>query len=87
MRRAVAVVRDNPPVSTAATRLDVRRQKAIDARRPVHQGVLAARMLGVGDAQEAFARREPDAAYALRQSLIDLASVAELVADELPRPR
>jgi hypothetical protein len=37
-------------------------------------------------AQEAVARREEGAAYALRQSLIDLASVSELVADELPSP-
>jgi hypothetical protein len=43
-------------------------------------------MLAVDDAQKAFARREPAAEYALRQALVDLASAAELVADELPRP-
>ena len=34
-----------------------------------------------------MARREPDAAYALRQSLVDLAAISELVAEELPGPR
>jgi hypothetical protein len=37
-------------------------------------------------AQEAVARREEGASFALRQSLIDLASVSELLADDLPPP-
>jgi hypothetical protein len=35
-------------------------------------------------AQEALPRREPDAPYVLRASLIDLAAVAEAIAAELP---
>ena len=33
-----------------------------------------------------MAEDEPDALYTLRQSLIDLAAIAENLAEELPRP-
>ena len=36
--------------------------------------------------REPFAAREHDAPYALRQALVDLAAIAELVADDLPAP-
>ena len=37
-------------------------------------------------AQRAYAARETGSAWALRQSLIDLAAIAELLADDLPPP-
>jgi hypothetical protein len=37
-------------------------------------------------ARRAFSERQVGADWALRQSLIDLASVCELLADELPPP-
>jgi hypothetical protein len=43
-------------------------------------------MRAVLAAQEALAAREQDAPYALRQALVDLAAIAELVADDLPAP-
>ena len=64
----------------------VERQKAIDRNWDGHQDVLHARMRAVVGAQEAMVRREPDALYALRQSLVDLAAISELVAEELPAP-
>jgi hypothetical protein len=51
-----------------------------------HQSVLQARMVAVVGAQRALADGETGARYALRQSLIDLAAAAELVAAELPEP-
>jgi hypothetical protein len=50
------------------------------------QDVLIARMGAVLGAHEARARREQDADHIFRQALVDLASIAELIADELPRP-
>jgi hypothetical protein len=40
----------------------------------------------VSGARRAFTERQVGADWALRQSLIDLASVCELLADELPPP-
>jgi hypothetical protein len=72
--------------TTTATRGDVEQVKHHDRDYPDHQGVLHVRMAAVLRAQRRVARREPSASFELRQSLIDLASVAELGADELPRP-
>ncbi len=44
-------------------------------------------MEAVRAAEHAITQREIGAPYALRQSLIDLAAVAELVAEQLPPPR
>lgn len=71
---------------SVATRKDVRRQKRLDSRHGHHQAALDARIAAVAGARQALARREPAAEYALRQSLIDLAAAAELVAEDLPRP-
>jgi hypothetical protein len=49
-------------------------------------GHLAGADGGRAGAEGALERREPDALHALRQALVDLAAIAELVADELPRP-
>ncbi len=76
------------PVAAPAAHRDVARQKEIDRpRRRGLQGVLRARIRAVIDAQEAITRREIGAPYAYRQSLIDLAAVAQLAAEQLPRPR
>jgi len=71
---------------SAATRKDVLRQKRFDARHPDHQAALDARLAALAGAREALARREPAAEYAFRQSLIDVAAAAELVAEGMPRP-
>jgi hypothetical protein len=68
------------------TRREVDRVKVRDRDFDGHQGLLVARMAAVVGAQKAVADRESGARYALRQSLIDLAAAAELVADELPAP-
>jgi hypothetical protein len=46
----------------------------------------AAAMLIVIGARRAFTRRELGSGWASRQSLVDLASICELPAGELPRP-
>lgn len=69
-----------------AARADVNRQKRIDEQWEDRQATLRARMQAVLGAQAALARHEPNAPFVLRQSLVDLASVSELLAEELPRP-
>ncbi len=81
-------LRQNGPVAAPAAHRDVEKQKEIDRpRRRGLQAVLRARMRAVLAAQEVITHREIGAPYALRQSLIDLAAVAELVAEQLPPPR
>ena len=70
-----------------STRVDIDRQRRLDHQRGGGQVALLARMRAVVEAQHRLALRDPHAAYALRQSLVDLAAAAELVADELPSPR
>jgi hypothetical protein len=48
--------------------------------------VLLARVRAVATARRAIAEDELDALFTLRQSLVDLAAIAESLADELPRP-
>jgi len=67
-----------------AVRADITRQQSYDGKRPCPQGVLLARIRAVVDAQVAVDHREVGAAPALRQSLVDLAAAAELMAGELP---
>lgn len=50
------------------------------------QDALVARMGAVLGAQQARADHEQDADFTFRQSLVDLAAIAELIADELPVP-
>ena len=70
----------------ASAQRDVQRQKSLDRNFQAHQDVLVARMGAVVAAQRAYAARETGSAWALRQSLIDLAAIAELLADGLPPP-
>jgi hypothetical protein len=75
-------------VATATqARRDIGAQQVRDRDFGNWQEVLVARMTACLQAQEARAEREPDADVTFRQSLIDLASIAELIADELPSPR
>jgi hypothetical protein len=68
-----------PPVATV-TRRDVERVKTRDRDFSGYQAVLQARMAPVVGAHRAVAAGETGARYALRQSLVDLAAIAELVA-------
>jgi hypothetical protein len=67
-------------------RSDIALQRTIDERHDSPQASLAARMRAVVVAQQRMTRREPGANYELRQALVDLASVAELIAEGLPAP-
>jgi len=70
----------------SVTRRDVERVKVRDRDFADHRNVLMARMAAAVDAQRATAAGELGARPALRQSLIDLAAAAELVAAELSAP-
>jgi hypothetical protein len=52
-----------------------------------HQGALLARMGAVIGAQQALATHAEGAKPALRQALVDLAAISELLADDLPQPK
>ena len=67
-------------------RRDIQRQQRLDQCWQQHQGTLAARLEAVVGARRAFTEHELGAAPALRQSLVDLASVCELLAGELEPP-
>ena len=70
------------PVATA-TRRDVERVKTRDRDFPDHQNALMARMAAVVGAQRAIAAGETGARYALRQALVDLSAISELIAAAL----
>jgi hypothetical protein len=70
-----------------SARDDIDLQRIIDEPHHCGQAVMMARMRAVVVAQQRMSQREPDANYELRQALVDLASVAELIADELPAPQ
>ena len=67
-------------------RLEIERQQQLDRHWQQYQGTLEARLAAVIGARAAFTHRELGAAPALRQSLVDLASVCELLAGELDPP-
>jgi hypothetical protein len=73
-------------VAATAARRDVELQQVHDRNYDSRQDTLLARMRAVVSAQGAVAAGEHDAAYVLRQALVDLAAIAELVADDLPAP-
>lgn len=66
---------------------DVERQKGTDRVWGEYQGVLVARITAVVGAQQALARGEYAGVYVLRQALVDLAAVYELLADLFGRRR
>jgi hypothetical protein len=66
-----------------ATRQAIARQQDYDRDRHGRQGMLLARMAAVLGAQRALAERQEGAHAGLRGALVDLAAVAELLADDL----
>ena len=73
-------------LTVSGVRADIEQQQGTDRSWQSYASVLEARMVAVHGARRAFAGREPGAGWAFRQSLVDLASVCELLAGELPRP-
>jgi hypothetical protein len=67
----------------AAVRAEIDRRRRLDADRGAHLGLLGVRVRAVAEAQRATLDRAEGAAPALRQSLVDLAAVAEALADDL----
>lgn len=63
-------------------RRDIDDQQVLDRKRPSCESVLWARMRAVVDAKRAVSEHELGAETAMRQSLIDLAAVAELLAGD-----
>lgn len=74
------------PATATPARAEVDRQREFDSRHHPTCDLLLRRVAAVLDAEEASRRREEGAAYALRQSLIDVAATAEALAAELPAP-
>lgn len=74
----------------ASTRVDIDRQRRLDADRGAHLGLLGVRVRAVAEAQRATLERQAGATPALRQSLLDLAAISEAVAADLeplgPKP-
>ena len=69
-----------------SVRAEIDQQQTFDRPWGAYQGVIGARISAVLEAQRALAERELGAGPALRQSLVDLAAICELLADELPAP-
>jgi hypothetical protein len=69
-----------------AVRDEITRPQLLDAHWGQYQDTLEARVAAVSGARRAFSERQVGGDWALRQSVIDLASVCELLADELPAP-
>jgi hypothetical protein len=79
-----------PVVSTqapAGVRGEITRQQVLDRHWGAYQHTLEARLAAVVGAHQAFTARQLGAEWALRQSLVDLASVCELLAGELEPPQ
>lgn len=70
-----------------SVRTEIEQQQILDRNWGSYQVILDARVGAVLGAQRALAQRELGADWALRQSLVDLAAISELVAEELPAPR
>ena len=70
----------------ATVRKEIKRQQLLDQHWHQYQDTLEARLEAVVGARRAFTDHERGADWALRQSLVDLASVCELLAGELEPP-
>jgi hypothetical protein len=82
----VADFRFVPAKAPAAVREEITRQQRLDRQWGAYQHTLQARLTAVLGAHRAFSERQLGADWALRQSLVDLASVCELLAGELEPP-
>lgn len=70
-----------------STRAEIDRTRIRDRLHPQNLSLLGARVRAVAEAQRAITGREEGAAPALRQSLVDLAAVAECLAGRSGRSR
>jgi hypothetical protein len=68
------------------TRADIERVKQHDADYGANQDLLLGRIRNVIQAQRAHSCRQAGAVPAFRQSLVDLAAVAEALASEMRTP-
>jgi hypothetical protein len=75
-----------PTKAPAGVREEITRQQRLDRQWQHYQDTLEARLAAVVGAHQAFSERQVGAAWALRQSLVDLASVCETLAGELEPP-
>jgi hypothetical protein len=75
-----------PVKAPAGVRGEIARQQHLDRQWGSYQHTLQARLAAVVGAHRAFSERQLGAEWALRQSLVDLASVCELLAGELEPP-
>ena len=73
-------------MTPATVRGEIECQQTLDRHWGNYQDSLQARLAAVLGARRAFMERQIGAQWELRQSLVDLASVCELLAEELPRP-
>ena len=69
-----------------SVRGDIECQQTLDRHWGNYHDSLQGRLAAVLGARRAFMERQIGAQWELRQSLVDLASVCELLAEELPRP-
>jgi hypothetical protein len=75
------VARTSPRIAA-----DVARQRILDAHRERREDGLEVRLVGVLQARSAARAGAEGAIFAYRAGLIDLASWATILADELPPP-
>jgi hypothetical protein len=68
------------------TRRDIDLQRSYDERRPLGWPCLYARLEAIEEARAAIREGDSWARYALRQALIDLASVSEELASRMNAP-
>jgi hypothetical protein len=73
-------------IPALTVRAEITAQRALDQHRGSFQTILEARIAAVIAAREALTARQVGAGWALRQSLVDLASICEALASELPEP-
>jgi len=70
----------------ASARREIDRQRLLDRDRGASLGILGLRVRAVAGAQRATLERSEGATPALRQSLVELAAVAAVLADEIEAP-
>ena len=71
-----------------AVRDEVQRQRESDKNWPSHspEVLLVTRIRALSEARRKAAEGDPDAVFAMRQSLVDIAAAAQRAAADLPPP-
>ena len=69
-----------------AAREDIEFQRRRDCRRAFDRPALDKRIQNVYSARDAMAKGEQGAAWALRQALVELSSVCEVMVAQMPKP-